>query len=221
MNFTFDNDGDNIPCDFCLETFDQLKEYESHVTESHDLDPSLCILCKQRFSPGTRRKSFEDHIRYSCKLYYPSNWELQILPVPVADNMKPSIHNRQTQHWIYVRGQRFYLERDDALLLKTAAERKDLFYFLGRPIPELAPFERSPIVHYSSSQVISKTIISNLPIWTWEDVSSDEENFSSDSFSDEDDDEDGDDEDEEDDDSMYDSGEESPSSTDAIYGSSD
>lgn len=137
-----------IPCDYCLETFENLQDFNSHM---HRLDPSFCILCYEQFPPGTRRHDFEEHINKKCNSYNRLNFKLYNLTIPIAKNMKLSTNNNQTKFWIYVKGKRCFLERDDRLLSKSEEERKFLLYFSNNHIPKIQPFEDSPIIHYSSS----------------------------------------------------------------------
>lgn len=147
-----------ILCDWCLEAFDEWQDFDCHFKQFHELGHAFCILCGTVFKPYTRRQDFLNHIHKDCLRYNTHDYHLQILRVPVAKNMKPSPHNRPTNHWIYVRGQKFYLERDDTMLQKTEQERVNLFQFLKGPALEVAPFARSPIIHFSDFEVLKDVL---------------------------------------------------------------
>ena len=128
----------DIPCDYCLEFFHNLRDFEIHLSELHEKDPSICILCYQSFPPFTRRWNFEKHVTYDCKA---SKYKIVEIEIPFADGLRLSTNNKRTPYWIVVKGQRYFLTLEKTPM----SERKT------QPnIPKICPLTDSPIIHYSN-----------------------------------------------------------------------
>lgn len=98
----------NTICDYCPKTFFNSLNLLTHVRERHDLDPSVCIYCRKKFPPGRTRWFFENHLKYKCERDNDPPFEngTRNLSIPLSEN------NEKTNHWIYVDGDKFFLDLD-------------------------------------------------------------------------------------------------------------